>query len=148
DYMTSRRYLQQWGAYHPGVQLVSDLTLGLLGLGEIARPIARVAQAFNMRTIYWDIRRFPDLEASLGVEYVECDDLFRQSDVLSTQLALNPQTEGIVGAREFGLMKPTALFINTARGKLVDEVALVDALERGELRSAALDVYAEEPLSA
>lgn len=146
DYMTSRSYLQEWGAYHPGVQLVSDLTLGLLGLGEIARPIARVAQAFNMRTIYWDIRRFPELEASLGVEYVEWDDLFRQSDVLSTQLALNPQTEGIIGAREFGLMKPTALFINTARGRLVDEAALVDALESGQLRAAALDVFAEEPL--
>lgn len=146
DYMTSRSYLQEWGAYHPGVQLVSDLTLGLLGLGEIARPIARVAQAFNMRTIYWDIRRFPELEASLGVEYVEWDDLFRQSDVLSTQLALNPQTEGIIGAREFDLMKPTALFINTARGRLVNEAALVDALESGQLRAAALDVFAEEPL--
>ena len=146
DYMTSRTYQQEWGAYHPGVQLVSDLTLGLLGLGEIARPIARVAQAFNMGTLYWDIRRFPELEASLGVEYVEWDELFRQSDVLSTQLALNPQTEGIIGAREFGLMKPTALFINTARGKLVDEAALVDALTSGQLRAAALDVYFEEPL--
>lgn len=146
DYMASRAYLQEWGAYHPGVQLVSDLTLGLVGLGEIARPVARVAKAFGMRTIYWDIRRFPDVEAELGVDFVEWDEVFGQSDVLSVQLALNEQTEGIIGAREFGLMKPTALFINTARGKLVDEAALVTALETGEIRAAAIDAYAEEPV--
>ncbi len=146
DYMTSRAYRDEWGAYHPGVQIVSDLTLGLLGLGEIARPVARIARAFNMRTIYWDITRFSDLEGSLGVEYVDGDDLFTQSDVLSVQLALNEQTEGIIGAREFGLMKPTALFVNTARGKLVDEHALADALESGEIRAAAIDAFAEEPV--
>jgi phosphoglycerate dehydrogenase-like enzyme len=146
--MQSRAYRNEWGAYHPGVQIVSDLTLGLLGLGEIARPVAQVARAFNMRAVYWDIRRFPDLEESLGVEYVEWDDVFAQSDVLSVQLALNEQTMGIIGAREFGLMRPTALFVNTARGKLVDEPALVHALETWQLRAAALDVFAEEPLPA
>jgi phosphoglycerate dehydrogenase-like enzyme len=148
DYMESRDYLNEWGAYHPGVQLVSDLTLGLLGLGEIARPVAQVARAFNMRTVYWDIKRFPDLEEKLGVEFVEWDEIFRQSDVLSVQLALNDQTEGIIGDREFSIMKPTALFINTARGKLVDERALIDALETGEIRAAAIDAYAEEPIPA
>ena len=146
EYMASRGYQREWGAYHPGVQIVSDLTLGLLGMGEIARPVARVSRAFGMRTVYWDIRRFPELEASLGIEYVEWDEVFRQSDVLSVQLALNEQTEGIIGAREFGLMKPTALFVNTARGKLVDEAALAHALETWEVRAAALDVFAEEPL--
>lgn len=148
DYMASRAYLDEWGAYHPGVQIVSDLTLGLLGLGEIARPVARIARAFNMRTIYWDIARFPDLEETLGVEYVEWDDLFTQSDVISIQLALNEHTEGIIGAREFGLMKSTALFVNTARGKLVDERALADALEAGMIRAAAIDVFADEPVPA
>ena len=123
DYMTSRAYLDEWGAYHPGVQIVSDLTLGLVGLGEIARPVAQIAKAFNMRTLYWDIGRFPDLEQSLGVRFVEWDDIFQQSDVLSVQLALNEQTEGIIGAREFGLMKSTALFVNTARGKVIEEAA-------------------------
>ena len=146
EYMASRAYQQEWGAYHPGVRLISDLTLGLVGLGEIARPVARVARAFGMRTLYWDIRRFPDVEAELGVEFVEWDEIFRQSDVLSMQLALNPQTEGIIGKREFGLMKPTALFINTARGRLVDEAALAEALQSGEIRAAAIDAYAEEPL--
>ncbi len=145
-YMVRRDYLNEWGAYHPGVRIVSDLTLGLLGLGEIARPVAQIAKAFNMRTVYWDIERFPELEQRLGVEFVSWDDVFNQSDVLSVQLALNEQTEGVIGAREFSLMKPTSLFVNTARGKLVDEQALVHALRSDEIRAAALDVYAEEPL--
>ncbi len=129
-----------------GLTLARDLTLGLLGFGEIARPIARVAQAFDMRTLYWDIQRFPDLERVYGVTYVDWDYLFCRSDVLSVQLALNEQTRGIVGAREFALMKPSALFINTARGKLVDQDALVRALQEERLGGAALDVFAEEPL--
>lgn len=145
-HMASHNYLTAWGAYHPGVQIVSDLTLGLVGLGEIARPVANIARAFNMRTIYWDIVRFPELEERLGVEYVKWEDLFRQSDVLSVQLALNDHTEGIIGAREFALMKPTALFVNTARGKLVDEEALADALDAREIRAAAIDAFNDEPL--
>jgi D-3-phosphoglycerate dehydrogenase len=149
-YMQSRDYLGAggWGAYHPGVTVVSDLTLGLLGMGEIARPIARVAQAFNMKTIYWDIVRFPDLEAQFNMEFREWDEIFAESDVLSVQLALNEKTEGIVGAREIGLMKPNALFMNTARGRLVDQVALTAALETGKIGGAALDVYYDEPLPA
>jgi phosphogluconate 2-dehydrogenase len=148
DYMTSRGYLKEWGAYHPGVQIVSDLTLGLLGMGEIARPVAAVAKAFNMRVVYWDIQRFPKLEASLGIEFVEWDEVFRQSDVLSVHLALNEQTEGIIGANEFAEMRPTALFVNSARGKLVDQDALIHALDNWEIRAAALEVFAEEPLPA
>jgi phosphoglycerate dehydrogenase-like enzyme len=148
EYMQTRSYLNEWGSWHPGVQIVSDLTLGLLGLGEIARHIARIAQGFEMRAVYWDIERFPELEAGLGVEYLEWDEIFRQSDVLSLQLALNEHTEGIVGAREFSLMKSSAMFINTARGKLVDENALIAALEAETIRAAALDVYATEPLPA
>lgn len=129
-----------------GLTLARDLTLGLLGFGEIARPIARIAQAFDMQALYWDIQRFPVLEHVYGVSYTGWDDLFRRSDVLSVHLALNEQTHGIVGVKEFGLMKPTSLFINTARGKLVDQDALVRALQEGRLGGAALDVFAEEPL--
>ena len=146
EYMVTRGYVREWEAYHPGVQIVSDLTLGLLGLGEIARPVARIARAFNMRTIYWDVVRYPEVERDLGVEYAEWEDVFRESDVLSVQLALNDQTEGIIGAEQFAWMKPTALFVNTARGKLLDQQALVDALNTRTIRAAALDVYAEEPL--
>jgi phosphoglycerate dehydrogenase-like enzyme len=146
DYMQSRDYLNEWGAYHPGVNLISEMTLGLLGMGEIARPIARVARAFNMRVIYWDIVQFPELEQEIGMEFVGWDALFRQADVVSTQLALNEKTEGIIGAREFALMKPTALFTNSARGKLVDQEALIAALQSGTIGGAALDVYSDEPL--
>ncbi|MGI8404161.1 MAG: 2-hydroxyacid dehydrogenase [Thermomicrobiales bacterium] len=145
DYMENSEYLDEWGAYHPRVPLLSDLTIGLLGMGEIARPIARAAQAFGMRVLYLDITRFPELEAQYGMEFVEWDEIFRQSDIVSTQLALNEQTAGIIGKYEFKLMKPKALFINTARGKLVDQDALIGALHAGTTGGAALDVYAEEP---
>lgn len=144
-HMDARAYVDSWGLF-PGTENVRDLTLGLLGFGEIARPIAKVARAFDMRTLYWDIRRFPELEEQYGVEYAKWDDLFAQVDVLSVQLALNAQTHGIIGARELALMKPTALFINTARGKLVDQPALVDAVRSHRIGALALDVYAEEPL--
>jgi phosphoglycerate dehydrogenase-like enzyme len=145
--MEARDYLDSWGL-HPGVVNVRDLTLGLLGFGEIARPVARVARAFEMPTLYWDVERFPELEGRYGVRYAEWDEIFRRSDVLSVQLALNDRTAGIVGARELGLMKPTALFVNTARGKLVDQAALGAALRERRLGGGALDVFAEEPLPA
>lgn len=134
-----------WGSY-PGVRLARGLTIGLLGLGEIARPVARYARAFELRTIYWDIARFPEVEARLGAEFVARDDLFRQADIVSVHLPLTPETHGMIGAREFGLMKPTALFVNTARGKIVAQEALVAALREGRIGGAALDVFAEEPL--
>ena len=146
-HMQSRAYLDSWHGF-PGTQYIGDLTLGLLGMGEIGRPAARVAKAFEMPVKYWDLERFPELEAAYGMEYVEWDEIFVTSDIVSVQLALNAKTEGIVGAREIGLMKPTALFINTARGKLVDQAALTDALENGRIGAIALDVFAEEPLPA
>lgn len=144
-HMQTRRAGEQWGHF-PGQQFARDLTLGLVGLGEIGRPLARMARACEMRVRYWDRARFPALEDQLGLEYAEWDDLFRQSDILSVQLALNPQTEGIIGAREIGLLKPTALFVNTARGRLVDQAALTAALRDRRIGGAALEVFAEEPL--
>lgn len=144
-YMASRGYGESWHGF-PGTLYLGDLTLGLLGMGEIARPIARVARAFDMSVKYWDIEHFLELEAAYGMEFVPWEELFATSDIVSVQLALNPQTEGIIGAREIGLMKPTALFINTARGKLVDQGALTDALAAGRIGAVALDVFAEEPL--
>ena len=144
QHMRDRAYAEHWTRF-PGTRYIGDLTLGLLGMGEIARPIARVAQAFGMTVVYWDIVRFPELEERYGMTFVAWDDLFRDSDVVSVQLALNPQTENIIAAREFSLMKPNALFINTARGGLVDQAALTDALREGQIGAAALDVFAEEP---
>jgi phosphoglycerate dehydrogenase-like enzyme len=95
---------------------------------------------------YWDIERFPDLETTYDMRFVPWEELFAESDIISVHLALNPQTEGIIAAREIGLMKPTALFINTARGKLVDQPALTAALAADRIGAVALDVFAEEPL--
>lgn len=144
-HMASRAYVDSWHGF-PGTKYVGDLTLGLLGMGEIARPIARVAQAFGMTVQYWDIERFPELEAAYGMRFVEWDNLFANSDVVSVQLALNPQTQGIIGEREFALMKPDALFINTGRGLLVDQAAMTEALTSGTLGAVALDVFEVEPL--
>ena len=143
--LQGREYRESWGSV-PGQRFARGATLGLVGFGEIARPLARVARAFEMRTLYWDGRRFPELEAEYGVAYAEWEALFRESDVLSVQLALNERTRGIIGARELGWLKPDALFVNTARGRLVDQGALVEALAARRLGGAALDVYAEEPL--
>ena len=143
--MYSRAYLdRQWGTFR-GLQMVCDQTLGLLGFGEIARPMARIAKAFNMRVLYWDIVRFEKLEAVYGVEYVSWERIYSESDILSVHLALNDKTQGIIGRREIDSMKPGALFLNTARGKLVDQPALVAALSERRI-AGALDVFAEEPL--
>lgn len=144
-HMASRAYKSTWGQ-PGGLRAIRDMTLTILGLGEIGRAIARIASGFDMQTLYWDIERFPALEASLGVTYVAWEDAFRQADVLTVQLALSDATQGIVGARELALMKPTALFVNTARGLLIDEPSLVAALAERRLGGAALDVFATEPL--
>ncbi|MEZ4564164.1 MAG: NAD(P)-dependent oxidoreductase [Thermomicrobiales bacterium] len=144
QHMRDRAYAEHWTRF-PGTRYLGDMTLGLLGMGEIARPIARVAQAFGMRVVYRDTVRFPELEEQYGMTFVAWDDLFRDSDVVSVQLALNPQTENIIAAREFGLMQPHALFVNTARGGLVDQAALTEALRTGQIGAVALDVFAEEP---
>jgi phosphoglycerate dehydrogenase-like enzyme len=145
-YMAERAYLTHgWGIVH-GVRMVRDLTLGLLGFGEIARPMAHIAHAFGMPCIYWDIARFPDLEQEYHVEFADWDAIFSRADVLSVHLALNAQTEGIISTHEFGLMKRDAIFINTARGKLVDQPALTEALRAQRIGGAGLDVFADEPL--
>ena len=115
-------------------------------MGEIARPIARIAQAFEMPVMYWDVERFPELEQRYNMQFVEWDEIFARSDILTVQLALNTKTAGIIGAREIGLMKSDALFINTARGKLVDQGALTNAVIEQKIGGVALDVFAEEPL--
>jgi phosphoglycerate dehydrogenase-like enzyme len=145
--MRTRAYLQrQWGTFR-GLQLACDQTLGLLGFGEIARPMARIAKAFNMRVLYWDVVRFEALEAEYGVEYVSWEHIFSEPDIVSVHLALNDKTHGIIGQQEIDRMKQGALFLNTARGKLVDQAALTQAIREKRI-AAALDVFAEEPLPA
>jgi phosphoglycerate dehydrogenase-like enzyme len=117
-------------------------TCGIIGLGAIGRHFASLAAGIGMRVIAWN--RTP--QATPGVEMVGLDELYRRSDVVSLHLRLTPETTGIVGPREFQLMKKSAILLNTARGALADEAALLDALTSGTLLGAGLDVFAVEPL--
>jgi len=120
--------------------------LGLLGLGRIGRQMAKIGQAFGMDVIAWSENLTPEMATAAGARWVTRETLFRDSDVLSVHLVLSERTRGLVGARELGLMKPSAILVNTARGPIVDEHALQDALARGAITGAGLDVFAQEPL--
>ena len=120
-------------------------TLGILGMGGIGRAMARRARAFGMRIIYHNRRRLADAALEGGAEYVTFDELLTRSDVLSLNLALNAQTRHILGAAELARVKPGVVLVNTARGALVDETALVDALESGHIAAVGLDVFENEP---
>jgi D-3-phosphoglycerate dehydrogenase len=119
-------------------------TLGVIGLGAIGRKFARLGEAIGMTVVAWTMHPDP----ALGFRLVELDDLLRASDVVSLHLRLSPQTRGFLGRRELGLMKPGAILINTARGPIVEEAALVEALRSGRLAGAGLDVFDIEPLPA
>ncbi len=122
-------------------------TVGLLGIGNVGKRVARILTAgFGCNVIYWSRRRLdPDLECELGIEYSSLDDLLRRSDIVSVHVPLTPETRGLVGAREFGLMKPSAILVNTSRGPIVDHDALVEALRGKVIACAALDVFDREP---
>ncbi|NVZ84846.1 D-2-hydroxyacid dehydrogenase family protein [Pseudomonas yamanorum] len=123
-------------------------TLGILGLGSIGQKIAKYGQAFGMRVIAWSENLTPERAAETGVTWVSKRELFEQADVLSIHLVLSDRSRGLVDAEALGWMKPAAHLVNTARGPIVDEAALIDALANGRLAGAALDVYAQEPLPA
>jgi len=123
--------------------------LGIVGLGRIGREVAQRARAFECQVVYYDVMRAPaEVEAELGVEYVPFDELLAQSDIITLHLPRTEETRGIIGAAQLARMKPEALLINTARGGLVDEVALYQALTSGQIAGAGLDVFAVEPPGA
>ncbi|MGE5523293.1 MAG: 2-hydroxyacid dehydrogenase [Rhodospirillaceae bacterium] len=125
---------------------VSRRTLGIVGMGGVGRAAARRAAGFAMKVIYHDPKRLSeDEERALGVTWVPFDDVLQQADFVSLHVALTPKTRHLIGAREFALMKSTAYFINTARGPIVDEEALIEALQRKRIAGAGLDVYEHEP---
>ena len=136
----------KWGLDLP--RGLTGKTLGVLGLGQLGGGVARVGRAFDMKVIAWSQNLTDARCAELGVTRVDKDALFRESDVLSIHVVLSGRTRGLVGRREIGLMKPTAWLINTSRGPIVDEAALVEALETKRIAGAGLDVYDVEPLPA
>ena len=121
-------------------------TLGVLGFGRIGRAVARRASGFGMSVIYNDAVRAPrEVEDELRAEYKDRDAVLREADFLSLHVPLMPDTRGLIGPRELALMKPTAFLVNTSRGPVVQEAALIAALEKRQIAGAALDVFEREP---
>ena len=121
-------------------------TLGILGLGRLGKKVATVAKVFDMNVIAWSENLAAEAAAEVGVERVEKEELFRNADILSVHLLMSKRSKGMVGAAELALMKPTSYLVNTARGPIVDEDALIKALETRQIAGAAMDVYDVEPL--
>ncbi len=125
---------------------VHGKTLGIIGFGRIGQAVARRAAGFEMDILYHDLQPAPaEVERRLGARRAPLEEVLRSADYLSLHPVYNPATHHLIGERELGLMKPGAYLINTSRGPVVDEKALVEALRRGELAGAALDVYEHEP---
>ena len=125
---------------------VHGKTLGIVGIGRVGKAIARRAAGFGMRVLYADrVRLPPHEEAALGVAHRPLDDLLGEADFVSVSVTLTPETVHLIGRRELSLMRASAYLINTSRGPVVDEKALADALGKGQIAGAALDVYEEEP---
>ena len=127
----------------------SDLhgkTLGVLGLGNIGAKVAAIGQAFGMQVIAWSQNLTAERARAAGVQYVAKEELFRTADIVTIHLILSQRTKHLVGKDELSLMKRSARLVNTSRGPIVDEPALIAALQRGDLAGAALDVFDEEPL--
>jgi glyoxylate reductase len=125
---------------------VHHSTLGLIGAGRIGKLMAKRAGGFEMNVIYYDVYRMsPEEEAEYRVTYMPLDEVLKQADFVSVHTPYMPSTHHLISEREFGLMKPTAILINTARGPIVDEKALVQALQAGKIAGAGLDVFENEP---
>jgi glyoxylate reductase len=146
DAFMRRGEYKGWG---PMLFLGGDVfgkTLGLIGMGRIGSAVARRAAGFNMRVLYHDVNRLSeDEERALGLEHVGFDEILKESDFVSLHVPLVPSTRHLIGAKELSLMKPTSYLINTSRGPVVDEKALVEALRSRRIAGAGLDVYENEP---
>jgi glyoxylate reductase len=140
----------QWRKYEPSLLLGTDVhgaTLGIVGLGAIGSAVARRAAGFDMRLLYTGRAPKPDAAAASGARFRSLDDLLQESDFVCVTCALNAETRGMIGARELGLMKPSAVLVNTARGAIVDQAALAAALKAGRPAAAGIDVYVAEPIA-
>jgi phosphoglycerate dehydrogenase-like enzyme len=125
---------------------LSGKILGVLGLGRLGTKVTRVGLAFGMKVVAWSQNLTPKQAYAAGAVRVEKDELFANSDVISIHLILSDRTRGLIGAHEIGLMKPSAYIINTSRGPIIEEEALIDALREGRIAGAGLDVFETEPL--
>jgi phosphoglycerate dehydrogenase-like enzyme len=142
------RAMRAGGWQHTIGPELAGRTLGVVGLGTQGQAVAAVGRAFGMHVIAWSRNLTAERAAEAGAEAVDKEQLFRRADVVSIHVVLSDATRGLVGARELGLMRPTAYLVNTSRGPIVDEAALLAALRDGTIAGAALDVYDTEPLPA
>ncbi|MBS7607504.1 D-glycerate dehydrogenase [Candidatus Bathyarchaeota archaeon] len=134
--------------WHPSMLLGRDVygaTLGIVGAGRIGTAVARRAKCFNMKILYYDVVPNPQLEKETGAKFVDLDTLLKESDFISIHVPLTKETYHLINAEKLKLVKKTAYLINTARGPIVDEKALYEALKEGRLAGAALDVFEQEP---
>jgi phosphoglycerate dehydrogenase-like enzyme len=125
---------------------IEGMTLGVIGLGKLGRRMANVAKAFGMKVIAWSPNLTPEKCKEAGVDYASKEDLLRNADIVTIHVQLGDRSRGLLGQKELALMKPTAYLVNTSRGPIVDEKALIAALTAGRLAGAGLDVFDVEPL--
>jgi phosphoglycerate dehydrogenase-like enzyme len=123
-------------------------SLGIVGLGNIGKEVARIGLAFGMKVIAWSQNLTEEKASAAGASLVDKQTLFREADVVTVHLVLSKRTRGLIGASELALMKPTARLVNTSRGPIIDEAALIEALQERRIAAAAVDVFDSEPLSA
>jgi phosphoglycerate dehydrogenase-like enzyme len=123
-------------------------TLGIVGLGNLGKRMADVGKAFGMNVVAWSQNLTSERAAAAGVTRVEKDELMSRADVITIHLVLSDRTRGLIGTREFDLMKPSAIIVNTSRGPIIDETAMIEALKKKQILAACLDVFNVEPLPA
>ncbi|HEU5300517.1 MAG TPA: D-glycerate dehydrogenase [bacterium] len=140
-----------WKTWSPMLlagQDVHHATLGLVGLGRIGSAVARRAKGFEMRVIYYDPVRRQDLESQLGIEFRAMDEVLKSADIISVHVPLMAETRHLIGREQFKMMKRSAVFVNAARGPIVDQAALAEALRTRTIYAAGIDVFEQEPVSA
>jgi phosphoglycerate dehydrogenase-like enzyme len=135
----------RWGTRIDNIYL-NGKTLGVIGAGPIGARMAALGKAIGMNVIAWTFNPTPERAERMGVEFVSLDDLLQRSDVVSLHLPLTDQSRGMIGTRELGIMKQGSLLVNTGRGPLVDQDALIAALDSGHVAGAGLDVFPQEPM--
>lgn len=141
----------EWRTWSPLLlagQDVHHATLGLIGLGRIGAAVARRAKGFQMRVIYYDPIRRQDLEGQLGLEYRAMNEVLKEADLISVHVPLMAETRHLIGAEQFKMMKPSCVFVNAARGPIVDQAALAEALRTRTIFAAGIDVFEQEPVPA
>lgn len=137
------------GGWQQGVgRDLNGRTLGVLGVGNIGSQVAHIGRAFGMGVIAWSANLIDERAEGVGAKRVEKEELFRRADIVTVHLVLSDRTRGLIGRDELALMKPTAFLVNTSRGPIIDDDALIDALERGAIAGAGLDAFEVEPLPA